>query len=100
MTEAERLQKIVTTQEAEVRRLRKLLSIARVALVEYEVIDGKLNVICTCIGVDEYHFLEKAIPELTKIAEALTGQLAKMDAGDIKDLATGEPMEGGVSPTT
>jgi hypothetical protein len=71
MTEAERLQRIVETQEGELRRLRKLLSVARIASASFDVIDGKLMVTVTAIGVDEYYFTEQARPELLKIAEAI-----------------------------
>lgn len=99
MTEAERLQKIVKTQENELRNLRRLLSMARVAGATFDVIDGKLNVIVTAVGVDEYYFTEQAKPELRRIAEVLLGQVTKTEIDDvITDAATGEPMIGGVAP--
>jgi hypothetical protein len=101
MNEAERLQKIVEKQETEIRRLRKLMSVARVAQADFYVTDGTLQVVVTAIGVDEYHFTEQARPELEKIAEAIIeakrGQV-QIPAGGIKDMLTGEPAQGAVIP--
>lgn len=96
MSEAEGLQKIVIAQEKEVRTLRKLLSKARVAQVDYHVEDGELHIILTSIGVDEYYFVEQCKPELEAIATALCD--AKMKTGPIQDSVTGEEMLGAVNP--
>lgn len=99
MTEAERLQKIVQAQEVELRRIRRLLSVARVAHAEFQVVEGVLSVTVSCIGVDEYHFTQQALPELKAIAEAIVREKATVEfTGEIKDAITGEPMEGGVAP--
>lgn len=102
MTEADRLQKIVQTQERELRRLRKLISTARVAQVEYVVdktVDPPvLQLICTCIGVDEYHFVEKCKPELEAVASAICQSVAELKMATAADGITGEKLDGAVSP--
>jgi hypothetical protein len=99
VTEVERLQKIVKAQEFELRNLRRLLSMARVAGAEFDVVDGKLSVIVTAVGVDEYYFTEQTKPELLRIAEALLQQRTELKSTDvITDAATGEPITGGVAP--
>lgn len=98
MSEAERLQKIVLEQEKQLRRLRKLMSIVRIAHAVYYVDGDELRVTVTCIGVDEYQFIEEAKPELSAIATALAG--AKAELGEPEDADTGQPMDGAVSPGT
>jgi DNA-binding IclR family transcriptional regulator len=100
MMESERLQKIVDAQGKELSRLRKLLSQARVCQVDYFLEDETLRIIVTCIGVDEYHFLEKLKPELEAVANALVGQVnaVTMDPCTAVDVATGEKAEGRVLP--
>lgn len=97
-TEAERLQKIVDSQGKELGRLRKLLSQARVCQVDYFVEGTTLRIIATCIGVDEYHFLEKLQPALESVANAIIGarNVAKLDANKLTDADTSEPLEGAV----
>lgn len=96
MTEAERLQKIVVAQEKELRRLRRLLAVVRIAQADFRVEDNALVVTITAIGVDEYHFTEQAKPELEKIAEQISG--IKSQVKEIKDATTDEPAIGAVVP--
>jgi len=92
MTEAERLQKIVLAQEKEIKRLRKTLSVVRVASVFYGVEDDTFFVSVTGIGFDEYGFTEAARSQLKKVAEILAGQKLKADAPE--DGITGDPLHG------
>ena len=96
MTEAERLQKIILAQDRELRRMRRLLSVARIAHAEFGFEDDKLMVTVSAIGVDEYHFIEQARSQLEIIAKKLVPEAKTM--GDIKDSITGEDIIGGVSP--
>ena|ERR1035438_9301969 len=102
MTEADRLQKIVLAQEKELKRLRWLLGHARVACAEINMDDSDekhpvIRVTVTCIGCDEYHFIEKCKPEIQNLIERLTGEKTKL-AGEATDTISGEPIEGGVAP--
>ena len=102
MTEAERLQKIVLAQEKELKRLRWLLGHARVACTEIDVDETDpahpvIRVTVTCIGCDEYHFIEKCKPEIQDLIERCTGAKAKL-TGEATDTVSGEPLEGGVAP--
>lgn len=97
MTEAERLQKIVVAQEKELRRLRKLLSTARVAMASFAVEGETLQVTVTAVGVDEYYFTEQCKPELQKIAEELAEKRMAFDE-KMEDAITGEQADGAVIP--
>ena len=70
MAEAERLAKIVHEQDKELKRLRRLLGTCRVACVEYTAEGAVLRIVATCIGVDEYAFIEAVKPELEAIGNA------------------------------
>lgn len=102
MTEAERLQKIVTAQEKEIKRLRAAMQVARVATVDIDskVEDDHWNVyiVCTAIGVDEFHFIEQVKGRIGDLIEQVhKGSKKALDAATIKD-EKGDPMIGGVSP--
>lgn len=97
MTEAERLQKILTAQEKELRRLRRLLSVVTIAHVEYGVQDNIIEVTVSAIGVDEYHFIDKCRLELERVANVIIGERTKIK-GPITDSVTGEEAIGAVMP--
>ena len=94
MTEAERLQKIVTAQEEEVRRMRRLVEKVRIAQVEFTEKENILSVTVSCIGIDECGFIEKTKPALEAIAKAILGVKAKVIADDAVDSVTGEKIQG------
>lgn len=98
MTEAERLQKIVTTQEKEIRRLRKLLEVCKVANCEIGVEGNVVSVVVTAIGIDECYFTVQAKAELTKLAEAITSSRVEITDDPPTDSVTGLPLDGGVAP--
>ena len=96
MMEAERLQKIVLGQEKELRRLRRLLAVVKIAHAEFNVEDEKLMITVSAVGVDEYHFIDACKPQLEAIAARLLGA-GSAKAGDITDSVTGDEAIGGVS---
>lgn len=98
MTESERLQKLVHAQTKEIGRLRRALSVVRTAHSEFDVTDGVLHISITAVGVDEFHFIEKARTELESVAKAITDQRELKCSEEIKDLVTGEVMDGGINP--
>ncbi len=56
-----------------------------------------LRVLATCIGVDEYTFLEKVKPELEAIGNAILGEVGAMKIKDMDeaiDTVSGEPLHG------
>lgn len=97
MSEAERLAKICHEQDKELKRLRRLLGTCRVACVDYTAEGNVLRILATCIGVDEYQFLDAVKPELVAIGNAILGRVGAMKMGDTDeavDTITGEPLHG------
>ena len=89
---AARLQKTVDAQAEEIKRLKSLLGTARIARIEYEVVDDVLRITATCIGVDEQAFVRSLKPGLEGIANALAGQVNALRISDksIRDTVTGK----------
>lgn len=91
MKEIERLQNIVDQQGQELQRLRQMLGICRVAMSQYKLEGQTMNVVVTCIGVDEQTFLQNSKAELRAIADLM---LARLGASKVEELDpdTGEPL--------
>jgi len=99
MTEAERLNGVVAAQAKEINRLRRLLSVVRVAHIETNVVDKVIGITITAVGIDELHFIESAKAAILKLVEEVYGVKAAETTG-ARDTITRETMEGVSIPRT